>query len=47
MKEGFFDNNVYKGKQMEVYSPSQNDMMRSTRASSNFYGKTYDQANGI
>lgn len=36
LKEGYFEMNVYKGPKMT--DQSQVDIMRSTRASSNFYG---------
>ena len=37
VKEGYFEYNVFKCTKQEVANLSQNDIMRSTRASSNFY----------
>lgn len=38
IKEGYFEMNIYKGPKVSETQPSQGDIMRSTRASSNFYG---------
>ena len=37
VKEGYFEFNVYKGPKAQDTTPSNADIMRSTRASSNFY----------
>jgi hypothetical protein len=46
IKEGYFEMNIYKGPKVSETQPSQADHMRSTRASSNFYGGPNPTAKG-